>query len=176
MFTGALILRHWKLALTGLALVILASTAAYYRIDRDHWRAVAKTLRIDLDNVKTATELADAKWKQQVAEREAANRAAIQGARNDERNKAMRDAAAAFAERNRVRPNAGGKAQGGNNTPGGAEQGNDGPGADADMVAVPRADFDMLTDNTIRLDTVQRQAQDMIDRGIAVPETVDKPR
>lgn len=54
--TFALILRHWKLVLCGIAVVSLAITATYYRIDRDRWKGIAQTLRIDLEEARARTE------------------------------------------------------------------------------------------------------------------------
>lgn len=140
-------------------------------IKHEGFKAKLARVRHDLQSIKDATEIADAKWNAKVAQHEADNRAAIQEARNEERSKAMRAAADAFADRNRVRPQA---AQDQSDRPGSSQAdpstGNDGPGADPDMVAVPRRDFNTLTDNTIRLDTVQRQAQEMIAKGLALPE------
>lgn len=140
-------------------------------IKHEGFKAKLARVRHDLQSIKDATEIADAKWNAKVAQHEADNRAAIQEARNEERSKAMRAAADAFADRNRVRPQA---AQGQPNRAGSPQAdpatGNDGPGADPDMVAVPRKDFDTLTDNTIRLDKVQRQGCALIEAGLAVLE------
>ena len=156
--TWLFIVRHWKLVLTGLALTILTSTAAYYRIDRDHWRGVAKALRIDLDNVRTATELADQKARtaKLAAEAEYRKKADETDARYEA---ALADARARNADyARRMRIHAPGSA-GGSTTPAdsGGAQGADGSGQEP-FVAVSQSDFDILTENTERLKAAHQWA------------------
>lgn len=154
-------LRHWKLLLGGLALSLALGMAGYYRIDRDHWRAFAKTLRIDLDRVKVATELADqkaraAKLAQEAEYRRKADEAdrEYQADLADARARADR-----YARLNRVRSQAGG-APSGTVTPAPDCDPQDAqrPCGTPDMVAVSADDFRILNENTIRLQAAREWA------------------
>ena len=125
-------------------------------------------IRLDLDAIKTAQEMAEHKWKAQIAQHELDNRKIIQGVRNEERKKAQLAAAAAYADRNRLRSQTRHRKAGSAGNPqADPAPRNDGPGADAELVAVTRGDFDTLVGNTIRLETVREQAQALVDAGLA---------
>lgn len=151
-----------------LAALLLAGVQTY-RVG--YWKRVAVSLRLDLDRIKLAQELAASQWQTKLSEQETKQRQAIQGARNDERKKAMLAAGDAYARSNRVRTQA---VKGPGPKPADAKADpasrDDRSGADSEMVAVTPADFDILVSNTIRLDTVQRQAEALIASGVAVRE------
>lgn len=158
-----------KVLAGALVAALLATAVQTYRAG--YWKRVAVSLRLDLDRIKFAQEVATAQWQAKLSENANRQRAAIQGARNEERRKAMLDASAAYARNNRVRTKA---AEGSTRRAGDAQADpaprNDRSGADAEMVAVARDEFDILVNNTIRLDTVQRQAEALIASGAAVRE------
>lgn len=162
--------RHWKLIAIGVAIAILIGRGDYYRIDRNHWRAVAGVLRIDLDSIKNAqaaaTQIAEAKMRAEQAQfSELAERAD-----NAERQiSGLRAAADRYANANRVRSKAAGGASGRTSgaSAGEAAQSGDGPGGDA-SVAVSRADFDTLVEHSIRLKQVHEWGDSLVAAGLAV--------
>lgn len=164
-----LLKRRWKLALSALAIAILIGRGDYYRIDRNHWRAVAGVLRLDLDAIKdaqaTATALAEAKKREEQA---TFNQLAERADNATHQITGMRAAAGRYASTNRVRAKAPEGRPGGTSgaSAGEAATGDNGPGADASVV-VSRTDFDQLVGNTIRLKQVHDFGNDLIAAGLA---------
>lgn len=179
---AALALRHWKLLLGGLAIVLLLGSTTYYRIDRDHWRKIAGVLRIDLEQVRQLRKQDRANYEnaqaaaQALAEAEKAKDAAQYqtiAERTDNAQEAAQRRAAAnrYAVTHRVRKGttaAPGAASGASGTgASSAAQGGDGAGSDADVV-VSRTDFDTLVGNTIRLKQVHDWGDTLVAEGLAV--------
>lgn len=169
MTTLTFLARHWKLITIGLVLAILIGRGDYYRIDRDHWRAVAGVLRIDLDSIKSAQaaakQIAEAKKRQEQAQ---FSQLAERADNAEETNARLRAAAARYAAANRVRPKAVGGASGGTGGAGASEaaSGSNGSGSDASVV-VSRTDFDTLVDNTAKLKRIHDWGEDLKAKGLA---------
>lgn len=178
---AALALRHWKLLLGGLAIVLLLGSTTYYRIDRDHWRKIAGVLRIDLEQVRQLRKQDRANYEnaqaaaQALAEAEKAKDAAQYqtiAERTDNAQEAAQRRAAAnrYAVAHRVRkgtttaPSAAGGASGASAGSVAASD-NDSRG---DAVLVERRDFDQLVTNTIRLKAAHDWGNSLIDAGLAV--------
>lgn len=161
--------RRWKPLLIGFLALTLIIRGDYYRIDRNHWRAVAGVLRLDLDAIKdaqaTATALAEAKKREEQA---TFNQLAERADNATRQITGMRAAAGRYASTNRVRTKAPEGRPGGTGgaSAGEAATGGNGPGSDA-SVALSRADFDTLVGNTIRLKQVHDFGNDLIAAGMA---------
>lgn len=135
------------------------------------FKAANARLTLDLDRVKEATELADAKARaaKVAAEAEYQRKAEETDAKYQVQLADMRGRAARYADAHRVRPQAVAGARGRAAAPaeGQRAEGADRSGSDAELVAVTRADFDTLTENTLRLQQAHEWACGLVGEGCA---------
>lgn len=159
--TFALILRHWKLALAGVLLIAVGVQT----IRVEHLQAIVaklrgdnKALRMNLDQVKEATQRADKAARDAKARTEAEYKAKAEKADEvyEARLASANARADAYARRMRVNP----PGSSGRPAPS-ADDNGAGRVEEADQgtfVAVGRADFDILTENTERLKAAREWA------------------
>lgn len=152
--------------MSGIAVVLLLAVAVQ-TIRIEHLQTIIaklrgdnKALRLNLDQVKEATQRADKAARDAKARTEAEykRKAELTDAKHQSELEAARRRAAAYADRNRVPAPPGGAPSRSTPAPGGnTPEGADGRGEDSGVV-VTRDDFNTLVDNTLRLKAAREWA------------------
>lgn len=155
---------------------VLALACALLWARGDAWERTAGSWKTAFNSQKAAYESAQSAAKSKlIAQRlklENDYAKAARAAKDAEHDRRMVAAASAYAGAHRLRPEEARRLSGGTAAAGegGAPGGGDGPSEAPEMVAITRNEFDDFVEGIRRLDEVKRWGDDLIVKGLAIPE------